>query len=69
MATNSKQNLKYVRKDKLQKISKRGKINNRIELEYATDILVVAEQEQRTSKNEAEKFAEMIGESELRKRK
>ncbi len=63
------QNLNYVREDKLGKIMKRGKINNRIEFEYATDIIVVAEQEKRITEGEAKKLAEMIGEFELRKRK
>jgi len=63
-----KQNLGYIREDKLAKIMKRGKINSRIEFEYATDVIVVAEQEKRITKDEVKKLAKMIGKFELRKR-
>ena len=56
------QKLDYAREDKLGKILKRGKINNRIEFDYVTDIIVVAEEEKRISENEAKKLAEMITE-------
>ena len=62
-----KQNLGYIREDKLGKIMKRGKINNLIEYEYAIDIIVVAEQEKRITVSEAEKLAKMIGVFEMRK--
>ena len=62
------QNLNYVREDKLGKIIKRGKIRNRIEFEYVTDLIVVAEQEKRITKNDVEKLSHMIGEFESRKR-
>lgn len=62
-------NLDYVREDKLWKIIKRGKIKNRIEFEYVTDLIVVAEQENRITKSNAEKLAEMVGEFELSNRK
>lgn len=62
-------NLDYVREDKLGEIIKRGKIKNRIEFEYVTDLIVVAEQETRITRSEAEKLAGMIGEFELNSRK
>ena len=62
------QNLDYVREDKLWKIIKRGKIKNRIEFEYVTDLIVAAEQEKRITQDEAKKLGEMIGEFELRKK-
>ena len=62
------QNLDYVREDKLWKIIKRGKIKNRIEFEYVTDLIVIAEQEKRITEDEARKLATMIGEFELRKK-
>lgn len=63
------QNLNYIREDKLGKIIKRGKLKNRIEYEYAIDLIVAAKQEKLITESEAKKLAEMIGEFELRKRK
>jgi hypothetical protein len=63
------QNLEYVREDKLWKIMKRGKIKSRIEFEYITDIIVVAEQEKRITESEVEKLVQMIEEFESRKGK
>ncbi len=61
-------NLDYIREDKLGKIIKRGKIKNRIEFEYVTDLIVIAEQEKRITESEVERLAEMIGEFEGRKK-
>ena len=55
-----KQNLDYSRKDKLDKIIKSGKIKSRIEFEYVTDIIVVAEQEGRITKDEAMLLGNML---------
>lgn len=44
--------LDYKRENKLEKILKRGKIRGRIEYEYVTDMIVVAEQIGMTNKNE-----------------
>ncbi|SHF84063.1 hypothetical protein SAMN05444377_12323 [Flavobacterium fontis] len=55
-----KQNLYYSRKDKLDKIIKSGKIKSRIEFEYVTDIIVLAEQEGRITKDEAMLLGNML---------
>ncbi|MNR22280.1 hypothetical protein D3C85_1392240 [compost metagenome] len=64
-----KQNLDYVREDKLWKVLKRGKINNRIEYEYVIDIIVPAEQENRITNEEAKLLSQMIGLFENKKKK
>jgi hypothetical protein len=63
------QNLDYVREDKLWKVLKRGKINNRVEYEYVIDIIVPAEQENRITNEEAKLLSEMIGIFENKKKK
>lgn len=63
------QNLDYVREDKLWKVLKRGKINNRVEYEYVIDIIVPAEQENRITNEEAKLLNEMIGVFENKKKK
>lgn len=60
------QNLDYVREDKLNKILKRGKIKSRIEYDYITDIIIVAEQEDRITKEESKLLNEMIGVFEIK---
>lgn len=62
------ENLDYKRINKLEKILKRGKIKGRIEYEYVTDIMVVAEQIGMTSKKETEKLNEMIHDFEFKKK-
>ncbi|MBK6398413.1 MAG: hypothetical protein IPF75_09140 [Bacteroidetes bacterium] len=64
----SKENLGYVREDKLRKILDRGKIKGRIEYELVIDSIVVAEQEERITKQEATQLSEMIGEFETRRK-
>lgn len=63
------QNLDYVREDKLLKILKRGKINNKIDYEYIVDIIIPAEQENRITNEEAKLLTEMIGIFETKKKK
>lgn len=63
------QNLDYTREDKLWKVLKRGKINNKIEYEYVIDIIVPAEQENRITYEEARLLSEMIGTFENKKKK
>lgn len=62
-------NLDYVRQDKLRKILDRGKIRGRIEYEYITDIIVVANQEGRTTEEETNKLAKMLSDFEKVTRK
>ena len=62
------QNLDYIREDKLWKVLKRGKINNRIEYEYIIDIIVSAEQENRITIEEVKILTEMIGAFENKKK-
>lgn len=56
--------LDYKRKNKLEKILKRGKIISRIEYDYITDMIVVAEQIGLTTKTETLQLSEMLGEYE-----
>lgn len=65
----NKQNLGYVREDKLWKVLKRSKINNRIEYEYIIDTIGPAEQENRITNEEAKLLSEMIGIFENKKMK
>lgn len=60
--------LDYKRENKLEKVLKRGKIRGRIEYEYVTDMLVIAEQSGMTSKEETIKLSGMLGEYESRKK-
>lgn len=62
-------NLDYIRQDKLRKILDRGKIRGRIEYEYITDIIVVANQEGRTTEEETKKLAKMLSDFEKVRRK
>lgn len=62
-------NLDYKRQDKLRKILDRGKIRGRIEYEYITDIIVVANQEGRTTEEETKKLAKMLSDFEKVRRK
>lgn len=61
-------NLDYKRENKLEKILKRGKIRGRIEYEYVTDMIVVAEQVGMTSEEEIKRLSEMLGEYESKKK-
>ena len=63
-----KQNLGYIREDKLAKILNRGKILGRIEYEYVTDVIVAAEQENRITENQAVQLKIMVGDFEIRRR-
>ena len=65
----AKENLGYIREDKLRKIIERGKIKGRIEYELVIDSIVAAEQEERITKQEAKQLSEMIGEFESRGKK
>ena len=60
----SKENLGYLRKDRLRNIINRGKIKGRVEYELVVDLLVVAEQEGRISAPEARLLSDMIGDFE-----
>ena len=62
-------NLDYKRENKLEKILNRGKIKGRIEFDYVTDMIVVAEQVGMTSKEETIKLSVMLGEYESRNKK
>ena len=62
-----KEGLGYMREDKLRKILNRGKIKGRIEYDLAVDLIVVAEQEGRTTQEESVKLNSMIGDFENRK--
>ena len=61
--------LDYKRENKLEKILNRGKIKGRIEFEYVTDMILVAEQLGMTSKEETIKLSIMLGEYEARSKK
>ena len=58
--------LDYVRENKLEKILKRGNIRGRIEYDYVTDMMVVAEQLGMVSKEEAQQLSNMLGAYEQR---
>ncbi|ANQ51758.1 hypothetical protein MY04_4420 [Flammeovirga sp. MY04] len=61
--------LEYKRENKLEKILNRGRIRGRIEYEYVTDMIVVAEQVGMTSKEETIKLSDMLEEYESRNKK
>lgn len=58
--------LGYQRENRLEKILKRGKIRGRIEFDYVTDMLVVAEQTGMIDKNESKELSAMLGNYELK---
>jgi hypothetical protein len=53
-------NLDYKRENKLRKILDRGKIKGRIEYEYVTDMIVIAQQENMVTNDEAVQLSEML---------
>ena len=61
--------LDYIRENKLEKILNHGKIRGRIEYEYVTDMIVVAEQVGLMNKTESKNLSEMLGEYEQKKEK
>ncbi|MFB9865492.1 hypothetical protein [Rufibacter immobilis] len=61
--------LDFKRENKLEKILKRGKIRGRIEYDYVTDMIVIAEQAKLTTSEDSRKLSQMIGEFESRKKK
>jgi hypothetical protein len=65
----SNENLGYVRVDRLRKIIDRGKIKRRIEYEFVTDQIVVAEQCGRITREESNKLSNMLGEYERSNKK
>jgi len=65
----NKENLGYVREDKMSKILERGKIKGRKEYEYVIDLITVTKQIGRINNEESLKLNNMIGEFEGRKRK
>lgn len=60
--------LDYKRENKIEKILKRGKIRGRIEFDYVTDMIVVAEQIGMTSNEETQKLSAMLKEFESLKK-
>lgn len=62
-------NLPYTRKNKLEKILKRGKINNQIEYDYVVDTVVPLEQEGMITQDEAALLKQFIGDFEKKKKK
>ena len=60
--------LDYKRENKLEKILKRGKIRGRIEYDYVTDMIVVAEQVGLTTKTETAKLSDMLRAYELKRK-
>lgn len=56
-----KAGLDFKRENKLGKILKRGKIKNRVEYDYVTDMLVVAQQKEMVTELEAQRLSEMLG--------
>jgi len=52
--------LDYQRENKLEKILAQKKIKNRIDYEYVTDMLVIAEKEHLISQDQAERLAQML---------
>lgn len=61
--------LDYTRENKLEKILNRGKIRGRIEYEFVTDLIVVAEQTGLTTIDGTRKLSHMLGEYEAKKKK
>jgi len=62
------ENLDYKRENKLEKILKRGKIRGRVEYDYLTDMILVAEQVGLSTKSETEKLSNMLAEYETKKK-
>ena len=62
------ENLDYKRENKLEKILKRGKIRGRVEYDYLTDMILVAEQVGLSTKSETEKLSNMLTEYETKKK-
>lgn len=60
--------LGYKRINHLEKILERGKIKNRIEFEYVTDMVVSAQQLKMITQHEAQNLKFMLGEFEKRKK-
>lgn len=58
--------LDYIRENRLEKILNRGKIKGRIEYEYVTDMIMVAEQVGLITNEESITLSTMIGEYESR---
>lgn len=56
----SKENLGYLREDKLLKIISRGKIKGRLEYDLVIDNLVAAQQDGRITEHEAKQLNKMI---------
>ncbi len=56
-----KAGLDFKRENKLGKILKRGKVKNRVEYDYVTDMLVVAQQKEIVTELEAQRLSEMLG--------
>ncbi|RNI31457.1 hypothetical protein [Rufibacter latericius] len=61
--------LDFKRENKLEKILQRDKIKGRIEYEYVTDMIGVAEQTKMMTSEDSKKLSQVIGEFELKKRK
>lgn len=61
--------LDYQRENKLEKILTRGKIRGRIEYDYVTDMIVVAEQVGLTTKEDTKKLNQMLAEYESKGKK
>ena len=64
----TKENLGYIREDRLSKILSKNKLKNCVDYEYVIDVLVVAEQEGRIGEQQVKKLSEIIGEYENRKK-
>lgn len=65
----NEEGLDYTRTNKLEKILKQGKIRGRIEYDYVTDMIVVAEQTGMTTAAQSEKLGKMLSDYELRSNK
>jgi hypothetical protein len=65
----AKEELGYVREDKLRKVLDRGRIKGRLEFDYVTDAFIAAKQEGRVTEAEADLLSNMLGDFENRKRK
>ncbi|QMU30609.1 hypothetical protein [Adhaeribacter radiodurans] len=61
--------LGYERENKLKKILDRGRIKGRIEFDYVTDMMVVAEQVGLTTKEESIRLGNMLDKFEFKKKK
>jgi hypothetical protein len=65
----AKENLGYIREDKLRKILVQGKIKNRVEYDLIIDSIVAAQQMKRISSEEAKILNKMIGAFESKAKK